>query len=315
METLEEVLAHHGIKGMRWGVRRAASSKALSPRQVKRLDKRFDRNAHTFNTALKLHNRAAELTNKNDIDRINNKPQYKDKDFTRDSPLRQKYYAEHQKAFIDNLQKAADEMGTNASGTKKYTILEKPDGSWDVILDDRKAKHADESISVSVKKDSMGHILSLAVIDPVAHGAAIVSDALAHYGVKGMRWGFRKGSGGVSVGRKKTPTSVDFKKAEAARAKIGAKKTGPAAKKTAPLSNEELQALVKRMNLEKQYAELSTKDQHTVAGAHITGKILGGLGKGTGQVAGNIVKSQATKLGNELAAKELEKLLKRAGKK
>jgi hypothetical protein len=256
---------------------------------------------------LKLHNRAAELTNKNDIDRINNKPQYKDKDFTRDSPLRQKYYAEHQKAFIDNLQKAADEMGTNASGTKKYTILEKPDGSWDVLLDDtKKVKHADEDpMTVKVTRDAAGYILSLAIVSTtMTHG----EEFLEHHGVKGMRWGFRKGSGGVSTARKRTPTSDDFKKAQAAKAKIGTSKTGKSAKKTAPLSNEELQSLVKRMNLEKQYSELSARDKKKVVGAKFVGDLIGGTASG-------IVKTQASRYGNELAQKQIEELLKRAGKR
>lgn len=164
--------------------------------------------------------------------------------------------------------------------------------------------------------------LEVSMSDTAARGR----EFLSHHGVKGMRWGVRRS--GINIGKiyrkppaaggvkkaRKAPTSADFKKAEASRRKVGVKKTGPAAKKTATLSNEELQALVKRMNLEKQYAELSTKDQTKASGAMITGKILGGLGKGAGQVAGNIVKSQATNLGNQLAKEQIEKLLKNAKK-
>lgn len=138
------------------------------------------------------------------------------------------------------------------------------------------------------------------MIDTIARG----QDFLSHYGVKGMRWGFRKGSGGVSTGRKakaKAPSSEDFKKAASAKTKI---KSGG----TKTLSNDELQSLVKRMNLEKQYAELSVRDKRKVVGAKVVGDILQETTKG-------VVKGQATRLGNQLAQDQIDKLIKKAGKK
>lgn len=127
-------------------------------------------------------------------------------------------------------------------------------------------------------------------------------DDLIHFGVKGMRWGFRKGPGGVSTGKKaKAPSSEDFKKAASAKTKI---KSGG----TKTLSNEELQSLVKRMNLEKQYAELSVRDKRKVVGAKVVGDILQETTKG-------VVKGQATRLGNQLAQDQIDKLIKKAGKK
>lgn len=131
-----------------------------------------------------------------------------------------------------------------------------------------------------------------------------MSTDLFHFGVKGMRWGVRRS--GVNAGKiyrkpsAKAPSSEDFKKATAAKAKIGTTKVGKTAKKTAPLSNDELQSLVKRMNLEKQYAELSNRDRKKVVGAKFVGDVLGGVAKG-----------QATRLGNQLAADQIDKLLKK----
>jgi hypothetical protein len=93
---------------------------------------------------------------------------------------------------------------------------------------------------------------------------------LQHYGVKGMRWGVRRnpdrstGTPGVIRGHKSsdgTPMVIRKKTNEghpeapdslrAREFKNRAKKFGPSA-----LNNDELQALVQRMNLEKQYSQL-----------------------------------------------------------
>jgi hypothetical protein len=69
-----------------------------------------------------------------------------------------------------------------------------------------------------------------------------VDEFLEHFGVKGMKWGVRKR-------RDSSPGSSDYERASAA--KNVAKTKG-----TKALSNEELQALVNRMNLEQQYSRL-----------------------------------------------------------
>lgn len=76
---------------------------------------------------------------------------------------------------------------------------------------------------------------------------------LAHYGVKGMRWGKRKGGNSSSSNNSpKSPVSDDA--ADAKKHSIKAKTSG-----TDALSNKELQAVVTRMNLEQQYSKLNTK--------------------------------------------------------
>lgn len=72
-----------------------------------------------------------------------------------------------------------------------------------------------------------------------------VDDVLAHFGVKGMRWGVRKNR--VTKARL-TNQSGDYKHAHS--------KT-PNHK----LSNKELQRRVTRLNLEKQYRDLTAKPQ------------------------------------------------------
>lgn len=78
-----------------------------------------------------------------------------------------------------------------------------------------------------------------------------VEDFLAHYGVKGMRWGVR---GGKSA---KEAPSADAAKSKAIRAR--AKKGKPRV-----LSNEELQTAINRMNLEQQFKRLTVNEKPAV---------------------------------------------------
>jgi 2'-5' RNA ligase len=114
---------------------------------------------------------------------------------------------------------------------------------------------------------------------------------LAHFGVKGMRWGVRKDRSGGGHGG-----SDDHNNATAARAK--AKKGG-----VKSLSNKELQDMITRMNLEQQYVRLAPPSKGAIImrkGSQVVGEILIGVGK-----------SQATKLLNDQATKLVAQALKK----
>lgn len=177
-------LAHYGVKGMKWGQHKSQSSGGATPsRKVKKADAKFEKNAHTVKTFIEVHNRAAAYTNEHDIDRINNKPQYKNADFSKDSPLRRKYYNEHAKAFNDALKIAANSLGTNASGTRRYTVsVDEATGSFGVHTE--AVQHAEDMpFKVVPKFDDKGHIISFSIQEVTP---------IKHYGVKGMHWGVRK---------------------------------------------------------------------------------------------------------------------------
>lgn len=78
-------------------------------------------------------------------------------------------------------------------------------------------------------------------------GPQYADDFLAHYGIKGMRWGKRSRSAeSSSSSSKEAPsTSSDHEKASELKTK-----------KISSMSNAELKALNNRMQLEKTYSEL-----------------------------------------------------------
>jgi hypothetical protein len=118
----------------------------------------------------------------------------------------------------------------------------------------------------------------------------MIGDFIAHFGVKGMKWGVRKDRGGSSS----HPVSEDAAKARASSAVV--RKHG-----TSALSNAELQHLVNRMQLEQQHGRLSTSD--VSLGKKIAGELL--------SVGGNVAKQQATMYASKYAAKGIEHLIKK----
>lgn len=78
-----------------------------------------------------------------------------------------------------------------------------------------------------------------------------VKDFLEHHGIKGQKWGIRNKSLKIKT---KAISTFESKKKKSLRAK------------TASLSDEELAKALKRMNMEQQYINLSTKSSAKKSG-------------------------------------------------
>ena len=246
---ISDIIKHSGVKGMKWGVRKDVGheGEAAKTSKIAKLDKGFEKQAHSVHAHIALHNHAAIMTNEHDIDRINNKSQYKNMDFTKHSPLRDKYYAEHQAAFVKHLHDGAEKFGVNASGTKKFAVHVDENGHWGITLAD--VKHSDVSFTAKPVYAKTGHITCIEVPET----------EMAHHGVKGMKWGVRKaaevstgsGSGGSGAGTRRAADSEDVRAVNKAKDKL-------AVNGTRVLSNEELRAVVNRMDLEQRYSKLES---------------------------------------------------------
>jgi hypothetical protein len=136
--------------------------------------------------------------------------------------------------------------------------------------------------------------------------AEIVDDVLAHYGVKGMKWGVRRRSGPTTVvvtdKRKKIRTSGG-KGLPAHPDAIPARVVGQKARKSGlkALSDDELQAYARRMNLEQNVQRLQYQN------APIARKFALSIVGKTGQ-------QQAEQVANQVATKQVAKLMKKIAK-
>lgn len=146
-------------------------------------------------------------------------------------------------------------------------------------------------------------------MSPKEVNMSVVDDVLKHYGVRGMRWGVNRSSGGsggpgpksVQLTQKGTKlTSKGGSNHVPAHEALQAAAYAQKAKKsgTHSLTNEQLRLVVNRMNLEQQYSKLSANSGQRNAGAKFASDILG-----------NVAKQQLTKLASEMAAQQLAAVL------
>jgi 2'-5' RNA ligase len=92
-----------------------------------------------------------------------------------------------------------------------------------------------------------------------------VDEFLEHHGVKGMKWGVRRAT---SASSSSAPASSDSKLATAAQTKINSGGIHS-------VSNQELQQVISRMNLERQYSQLQTQHKSELdKGLETTKKLL-----------------------------------------
>lgn len=135
----------------------------------------------------------------------------------------------------------------------------------------------------------------------------VVDDILEHHGVKGMKWGIRKGVGSPSAvtvapkGKKKL-TAKGGEGHPAHKDAVVAKTLGQQAKKSGhqSLSNEELQKYATRLNLEQNVKRLEQQNKSAPR------RFISGTLKGQGnQQVNKLASSAITKAGQAAVAAAL----------
>lgn len=252
--VVEDVLAHYGVKGMRWGVRKADPSSPAGQRQIRKSDKKFDKNADKFKTQKQIwHKAIVGFKDSPELAAINSKPKYSETrgfkyGLTTNRRLYKNYNDEVATAFLKRLDDTAQGF-TNASGTKQYRVKRKypqklireKDNHWKVVSSN--IQHADGVMDIRVVRDDKGFVLELRPMEMEQSETAV--EFLAHYGVKGMRWGQKKAD---------RPVSADAQAKGDVKARV--KKD-----KIASISNADLQASIRRMQLEQDFRRLAVNEK------------------------------------------------------
>lgn len=196
--TPEEFLAHHGVKGMKWGVRndKGHEGESAKTKTIKKLDKKYDKSLSGVQGYIKVNNAVASRINPR-LDAMNSKPEYQG-DLTKNPKLHKKYINEYRDNLQKSLQEAMDDIGTNASGTQRVHIVMTGEGIDTTFEAYTEAiKHDITSggrCKIKVTFDKNGKITgqNLVPMDDAMTHSDEDETFLAHYGVPGMKWGVRK---------------------------------------------------------------------------------------------------------------------------
>jgi hypothetical protein len=281
----EFALEHFGVKGMRWGVRKAdvaGAAKTAGKAVGKGADAvAFELHAsddwvHTsilLGARSKLRQDLPAIKEKHSgtgankrLNRMKN-PR---------SPEARAYRADVKAAYLKRLEERANEH-VSVTGSRRYTLKEhgKPNTKkyyWRVATEANPAKHAATApgeVDVHPVFDEEGWIIDIEPVDDtMAQAVDLGAEFLAHYGVKGMHWGVRK-EGAVTTqthidtGLRKRRTRVQTKGGESHPAHVDAvkaavskqilKKSG-----TDALSTQELRDLANRLQVENQVKILTS---------------------------------------------------------
>jgi 2'-5' RNA ligase len=305
MDVAMSDIRHHGVKGMKWGVRKLDQLYGKAERIAG--DRKFKKRTNTADTAIGLISEARSGLAK-DLPEINTRHKAlaktggKNQNLTNLSrvPAQKAYKKEVQDAFLKHLNAAA-EAKKNPSGTKKYTIEAKSASRWKVKLVD--VAHADTSeFEVEPVFDSDGFIIDIKLVeDAMAQTTDLGAEfILEHYGIKGMHWGQRKArevttQSHVDSGVFKRRTEVRSTGGEAHDAHPDAvmaavqkqklKKSG-----TNALSTQELRELANRLQVENQVSILMSSKGKQFVSKQLEQEGKAALRKGTQKAAPHVIR-------------------------
>lgn len=129
----------------------------------------------------------------------------------------------------------------------------------------------------------------------------MIQNELYHYGVKGMKWGVRKTPVRSPSKSKKSKSGLFNLKLRKPKTKIASSKksTSESTKSISEMSDDELRRAINRMQMEKQYKDLSPKQ--ISKGKAFTKRVMNNIVIPAAEdVAKQLVKSGMTKATNKM---------------
>jgi hypothetical protein len=286
VDPVDDFLMHFGVKGMKWGVRRSRSedkgsggkkNPAKADTLIEKAKKHENISAAHAAEAKRLEKQHDELMAKG----INSEA--------------------FKKAFGENAPLQNDASFNFRHGMNKAQALGQASNNIRILHNQFAAssnRHAKKAVKLRAKAASLQHgeIVDLDDMAELDREIELGDAFLAHFGVKGMKWGVRH-HGGTTTGTPRAKGTPSEDSAHAAALSAQVKKGG-----TSTLSNNELATLVKRMQLETQYKDLDKKTVNE--GQKIVKDVLVNVGK---QQASSLISKGATAGADYLTKKILEK--------
>lgn len=267
---VEDFLQHFGVKGMKWGVRKDKVIGQDVGVDYTKGDLKWREKSVSVKNYVKINNKMAEGVNR-DLDALNKKYANKTLDFnertgTYTNADGKRYLKEYESMVTGHAVKAAREvLGDSPSGNWAATASYNIDRGLEInILPKKDLEHGGLKeieggllLTLDVKVDSSGFFQPIPMKDEIEH-SDISQDFIAHYGVKGMKWGVRRRSGS----RPSSPSKKSL------------------ARKAKDLDDADLKKAVERLRLEKEYVTISQS-----LDASGTAKTKAFLSKHSGQAA------------------------------
>lgn len=269
--TADDVLEHFGVKGMKWGVHNGTEKPGATRKERKTAEKEsklaykdWKKEVGGEKVANKVFQDACRTFGPA-VKKINDSPQFKGKDLTKDRKLSREYDHLTAQVFNQHLATASVERTMTNTGRAMIYQFDRNVGMMRATESQLVVHAAEEGYPDFVAEmDEFGQIISLRRADysSVQQSAITPDDVLEHFGIRGMKWGVRRSSEELKVARS-MPDAPEHSRAH--QLHTTAKLAG-----TRKLTNKDLQDLTQRLNLEQQYSRLTTGERNSKAGKALT---------------------------------------------
>lgn len=273
----------YGVKGMKWGVRKDDSGKSSV---TKGPGDKAAKDLHPTELRKSVYKSAKGKVAKN-LNALNNSAKYKGKS-VKSGPLKKEYQKDLEAAIRDGMISGIKSAHVKRI-LKNVAIGVITIGAAQTIIGLGTASlllHEEETLNLYLTPvwDDDGFLVDL----------ELTEDDLKHYGIPGMRWGRRKQPDGSykAIGRKKEKAPSQLSKAKG-------------------MSDDDLKAAVKRLQLERQFADLTK--QSVSPGQAFIKKTLADAGKKAVTTYVDQAASKALQKGMLTISAQLAKQAKKAG--